>query len=104
MALWRAFFERTGRELFHPSGVLWISNGQDSYTPELWNTLGKVGIPREQLSSADLRSRYPQLRFDDEWGVLEPESGVLMARQAVQTVVKTAVEMGIEYSTSFVLP
>ena len=44
-------------------------------------------------SKADeIAQRWPQLRFHDvTWGVLEPNSGLLLARDAVQTLVKELV-------------
>ncbi len=58
----------------------------------------KHGIAADRLSTTDLRHRYPQIAFeDDAWGILEPESGVLMARRAVQAVVDEFVKLGGEY-------
>ena len=47
--------------------------------------------------TSDLRHRYPQIAVDDtSYGILEPASGVLMARRAVQTVVDQAQKIGVD--------
>ena len=46
----------------------------------------------------EIARRWPQLRFHDvTWGVLEPKSGLLLARNAVQSLVKELVASGVEY-------
>jgi glycine/D-amino acid oxidase-like deaminating enzyme len=58
-------------------------------------TLTRLGVGHEVLGPEELRRRYPQVAFEDgTWGLLEPESGVLMARRAVQAVVDDAVRRG----------
>ncbi|PNB03744.1 hypothetical protein C1X98_30985, partial [Pseudomonas sp. FW306-2-11BA] len=48
--------------------------------------------------SAVLAKRYPQVNFDGVTrGLLEPGSGVLMARRAVQTVIEEAKKSGAEF-------
>jgi glycine/D-amino acid oxidase-like deaminating enzyme len=60
--------------------------------------LAKCGVRFETLDEAALRDRYPQVRFAPKmWGVLEPDSGALMARRAVQTVVEQTVLAGATY-------
>lgn len=105
LPLWQALAERTGLELFHRTGVLWLSN--DAYTPtrQLLVVLRNNGIPCEELSAAEIARRYPQFSFAEvTWGVLEPESGLLMARRAVQTLVKESVQNGVEFIQQPVLP
>jgi glycine/D-amino acid oxidase-like deaminating enzyme len=98
LPLWQEFFRRVGRPLFHRAGVLWIARGEDRYTTETLVTLEKLKVPYEKLSRADLAKRYGQISFQPaDWGVFEPESGVLMARQAVQAVVEDAVRKGAAY-------
>jgi glycine/D-amino acid oxidase-like deaminating enzyme len=78
--------------------VLWIAPPEYQYAIDSFAAMHKLGIPAEKLSTNDLRHRYPQIAFeDDAWGVLEPESGVLLARRAVATVVDEFVRLGGEY-------
>src|SRR4029077_8569195 len=105
LPLWREFSARTGKEFFHQTGVLWLSNDADPYLQSLYQVLGNAGVKRESLTSAEIRRRWPQLRVDDvTWGVLEPDSGVLMARSSVQALVADLINSGVEYRTAAVLP
>lgn len=105
LPLWLEFAQRVKQELFHQTGVLWLSNDADFYTRQLISVLVKNGIVCEKLSSAEIRRRYPQFSFPDvTWGVLEPGSGLLMARRAVQELVKENSRNGVSYIQSSALP
>jgi sarcosine oxidase len=105
LALWLEFFARIGKDYFDPTGVLWLSNDDDSYTTRMFEVLRQANLVRVRLSGEDIRRSWPQLRFDDvTWGVLEPESGVLMARRSVQALVHEMVNHGMDYLQSAVLP
>ncbi|MGH9747747.1 MAG: FAD-dependent oxidoreductase, partial [Candidatus Acidiferrales bacterium] len=102
LPLWQELFAEAGRpELFQRTGVLWIADEREreSYARETLTTLFRLRVPHEKLSVAELRSRYPQIAVDDSsWGILEPSSGVLMARRAVQTIVDQAQKIGVDYT------
>jgi sarcosine oxidase len=103
LPLWKELFERAGQPLFHQTGVLWISREREQYALDTLATLQKLGATHEKLSNGELLKRYPQIAFDnDAWAILEPASGVLMARRAVQAVVQEAVRSGTEYRTAAV--
>jgi sarcosine oxidase len=99
LPLWKELFAAADRpELFQPTGVLWIASEGEKYPQDTVVTLQKVGVRFEKLSLAQLRERYPQIYVEDDcWGIFEPESGVLMARRAVQCVVEQAEKAGVEY-------
>jgi sarcosine oxidase len=98
LPLWREFAARTGREIFRQTGVLWLSDDADTYLKSLCSVLARAGIEREELKAEEIARRWPQLRFHDvTWGVLEPASGLLLARDAVQTLAKELVKGGVEY-------
>lgn len=98
LPLWREFAARTGREIFRQTGVLWLSNDADTYLRSLCSVLEQAGVEREELKAEDIAHRWPQLRFHDvTWGVLEPQSGLLLAHDAVQTLVKELVRDGLDY-------
>jgi sarcosine oxidase len=102
LPLWRDFAARTGREFFQQTGVLWLSNDDDAYLKSLCSVLKQAGVEREELTTKEIVRRWPQLRFNDvTWGVLEPNSGLLLARDAVQTLVKELVRNGVEYIPRF---
>lgn len=106
LPLWKEIFARAGQpSLFQETGVLWIAQENEQYSVDALTTLQKTGAKFEKLSTAILRSRFPQIVFDDtEWGIYEPESGVLLARRAVQIVVEQVQKDGVEYLEEAVLP
>src|SRR5919201_2549749 len=96
--LWREFAARSGRPLFQNTGVLWMAGSNDHYTAQTLETLQKLKVPNQRLSAAELSKKYAQINFDGvAWGLLEPGSGVLLARQAVQVLVAEARQHGVEY-------
>jgi monomeric sarcosine oxidase len=103
LAAWRRLETGAGAPLFHPTGVLWLARRGDRYTADTLATLARAGVAHESLDAAAIRARWPQFALDDDsWGILEPESGALMARRAVQSVVAEAVRAGVEYRTAAV--
>jgi len=98
LPLWREFAARRGQEIFRQTGVLWLSNNSDAYLQGLCGVLEQVGVEREELKANEIALRWPQLRLPDvTWGVLEPASGLLLARNAVQLLVKELVAGGVNY-------
>ena len=98
MKLWRELIRRTGQQLFLPTGMLWLARNTDRYPQQGLNTLSRLGVPCEKLSRAQVSRRFPQFSLRGaDWGLLEPEAGVLMARRAVQAVAAQAVADGVTY-------
>jgi sarcosine oxidase len=99
LPLWKQLFAEAGQpQLFHETGMLWMYHEREQYALDTLAMLQKCGAKFDKLSLADLRGRYPQISFEDNvWGLLEPDSGVLMARRAVQTIVSQAQKNGVEY-------
>ena len=101
LPIWRELAARTGREIFRQTGVLWLSDDADAYLKSLCTVLAQERIEREELKAEDIARRWPQLRFHDVTrGVLEPQSGLLLARDAVQTLVKELAANGVDYIQS----
>jgi sarcosine oxidase len=96
---WKDLFALAGRpELFRPTGVLWIAHEGEKIALETMATLDRVACHYEKLSLGQMVERYSAFTFEpDCWGILEPDSGVLMARRAVQTVVDEAQKSGVVY-------
>ena len=108
LPLWQELFAEAGRpELFQRTAVLWIADesARESYARDTIETLTHLRVPFEKLSNADLRDRYPQIAIDQtSYGILEPSSGVLMARRAVQCVVDQAQKIGVTYQIAAAQP
>jgi glycine/D-amino acid oxidase-like deaminating enzyme len=98
--LWRQF------DIFVPTGVLWMARESDPYSRATLRTLQDAGVQVEVLAAAELNRRWPQFRAADPdvFGIFEPGSGALLARRAVQSVVRDAVRQGVEYRVESVLP
>jgi sarcosine oxidase len=97
-AEWREFVAQKELPLFYHTGVLWLAHEDDPYVRNTKDALIKNGVACEELSRTQLERRYPQIHFGEvSWGLLEVESGVLMARQLVQAVVKEAIQHGVTY-------
>src|SRR3984885_14658786 len=90
LPLWKELFAQAGcPELFQPTGVLWIAHDQEPYALASMKMMQAAGAKFEKLASDEVRRRFPQIFFEEgAWGIFEPESGVLMARRAVQAVVR----------------
>jgi monomeric sarcosine oxidase len=103
---WKELFAQASRpELFQPTGVLWIAREAEKYALATMATLDRVGCRFEKLSLGQLVERYSGMSFDpDCWGILELDSGVLMARRAVQAVVDEAQTLGVAYANALVRP
>ena len=98
LQLWKELFARINQPLFYQTGVLWLAHEDDPYPVKTAETLEKVGIPFEKLTTSEVGRRYPQIGLERiSWGMLEPQSGVLVAQRAVQAVVSEAIKNGVEY-------
>src|SRR6185436_12688511 len=98
LTLWKNLFEVSGEPLFLQTGVLWLAHEGDPYPTLTIEILQRVGVKYEQLTTGELMTRYPQFELESiSWGLFEPESGVILARRAVQAVVREAIRCGVEY-------
>ena len=105
LPLWQQLSQQAGVELFRKTGVLWLSNDSDTHVETMLQVLQRCGVSASRLSACEIADRYPQLVFTDiTGGVLEPESGILMARQSVQLLVRELIKGGVEYSTAAIVP
>ena len=106
LAQWQELCRSTGQTLFHRTGVLWIARTGDAYSEASRVTLENAGVGVEILSAEELAQRYPQMVLSDPrtFGILEPESGALMARRAIAALVEDATRRGVEYISADVQP
>ena len=94
---WQRMFAAAAPPLFHRTGVLWIARDHDRYMASTLQTLQAMGVPHQRLTRAQLETRWPQIDFHEiALGVLEPDSGVLLARRAVAAVADAAVRAGAQ--------
>jgi len=97
LELWKENQSQWKRKFFFPIGVLWMVEGSGEFERGSLPLLKEAGIPFEELSTAEMARRWPQISFDQvEWGIYEPESGYL-ARASAQAVVEHFIAEGGEY-------
>ena len=98
LAVWREFDARCQQRIFHPAGMLWMSGTESGYVADTQRTLRDLGVAHERLSPEETAKRFPQIAVDDlSWALWEPNSGALMARRAIQTLVAENVREGMAY-------
>lgn len=105
--LWQELIDQIGPTaggLFHPTGVLWLAGENDLYCEAMLETFARTNVRFQKLDRLELGRRYPQLATESvSGGILEPDSGVLMARKAVAATVAAAQNRGVVYLDEAVL-
>ena len=102
---WKWLSDLSGLPILHPIGVLFFFPKREAYVDDSLEVHRRLKLPTVELDRAALEQRFPQASWKDiEVGLLEPEFGVLMARRAVQTLVRQFVRAGGEYRVAAVQP
>ncbi|HTC42904.1 MAG TPA: FAD-dependent oxidoreductase [Candidatus Acidoferrales bacterium] len=105
LSQWKELFATTGEKLFHQTGVLWLSGGTDSTLKESIANLHRYGVNHKLFQREELQRFYPQVNFDGvSRGLLETESGVLLARRAVACAVDFALRQGVQLQIAQIAP
>jgi sarcosine oxidase len=95
---WKELSAVCGQALFQQTGVLWLEGAHELRLRQSQNTIERCGIAHEVMDNSHLTKRYPQVNFDGvSRGLLEPESGVLLARRAVHAVLEEAKKNSAEF-------
>jgi sarcosine oxidase len=99
LEIWKTLFTQIEQPgLYHETGVLWMAREGDKVATATLATLAKLGVKHERLDRTALGARYPQIAPGPiTWAVFEPEAGALMARRAVQAVVRETIRRGGGY-------
>jgi sarcosine oxidase len=103
--LWRELEQETGTELFVPSGVAWFFTDAHDWGLESERVLKEHRIPVERLAPEEGARLFPS--FDGqglESILLEPDAGVLRARDATRAISELAVERGVRFVTGKAAP
>jgi glycine/D-amino acid oxidase-like deaminating enzyme len=106
LKLWARYERRWKRRFLHRTGVLWMAaRGDDAFERGSIEMLRRAKIRYEELSTAAMKKRWPQINFADVvWGIHEPDCGYLDARDSCRAVVDAFVEQGGKYLQQAVLP
>jgi len=102
---WRWLSSRSGLPILHPIGVLMFFGKREPFVDQSIEAHRRLQLRLDVLDRPELQRRYPQVEWDGvELGLFEPDLGALMARRAVQTLVKELVAAGAQYRLAAVLP
>lgn len=95
---WKEFFAKTREPLFVPTGVLWLAGKDDSRLRETMATLRRLDVSFQEMKRASLEKRYPQVNLEDvSAGIVEVNSGLVLARRAVSAVIRDAIRQKTQY-------
>jgi glycine/D-amino acid oxidase-like deaminating enzyme len=104
MQLWREHEAKWRRKVFFPIGVLWMVEGAGEFERGSLPMLKDADIPFAELSAGEMARRWPQINFENvSWGIYEPHSGYVLARESARAVVEQFVAEGGEYRQASVV-
>jgi len=106
LTLWARYERKWKRRFLHRCGVLWMVAGRDdAFERGSVGMLRAAKIKHQELSSAELAKRWPQINFEGiRCGIVEPECGYLETRASCAAVVEAFVAAGGRYRQVEVLP
>jgi sarcosine oxidase len=98
---WREVFQRIRRpELFQHTGVLWTARPGHPHAEGTKAVFEKLSVPHEVLDAKEIERRFPLLKFPFEvTGIFEPQTGALLAAEAVRAVAAEAERLGVKRMT-----
>ena len=98
LAQWKQLSAQAGLPIFHPTGVLFFFDSDQPYIHDSLAAHRTLGLQTEFLTPAAMTRRFPMIDFTGaHGGLLEHGFGALMARRAVQTLVRRFVDGGGAY-------
>lgn len=93
--LWADLEHRTGRRLFQQTGGLMIGPHEGSLVSGALRSARAHALAHEELTAAQVRSRYPAFALPDSWVALfEPRAGVLDPEGCVEAHLRLAAGAG----------
>lgn len=93
--LWKEFFRRSGQALFEQTGVLWLARPDDEFVSHIEETFRLLGIRSQRLGLPALAEHFPQISTAGlQSALIEPDGGVLLAREAVRLLVQETLKLG----------
>jgi monomeric sarcosine oxidase len=102
---WKALAAESGEPLFQSTGVVRLAPAGDRYVAESELTLRTLAVPFEHLDRDALAQRFPQIGLDGLGaGLLEPGSGILLARRGVQAAAERCRRRGASVLIDGVTP
>lgn len=97
-AKWREWHNRTSRSIYFQQGTLIVSRDleADHETHAGWETLNRMGKDVYELTTDQVRERFPQFTVSDEDTLFfDPWAGYLRSGQALEDLAKLADDAGV---------
>jgi glycine/D-amino acid oxidase-like deaminating enzyme len=95
LAEWQSLSDGSGLPILVPHGVLMLFPREEPYFLDTMAAHHKLGLPTEALGPVELARRFPMIDMTGiAAGFFEPRFGALMARRAVQTLVRGFLSAG----------
>lgn len=92
---WHAAEERWQRQVFTPTGAVWMYEGADTEATSSAPLLAARGVTLERLTPDEVGKRWPQIRPDGlRSAYYEPGAGYLLARASCELVRDEFVRLG----------
>lgn len=102
---WKALERSTDLPLFIDSGVLFFFPGDEPYLRDTLAAHSRLKLPTQLLSPAEMARRFPMIDASGVHAALyEPGFGALMARRAVETLVRNFTQENGSYVLGNVAP
>jgi len=103
--IWRECEAEWRVPLFVPCGMLWIFREENEYYRDSVAALRKLKEPWERLTGAEAARRFPQFAFEPgDFVLFEPNTGIVRAQRATQTVAAQVERVGGVVRTGWVNP
>jgi sarcosine oxidase len=94
---WLALERDSGRALLTPTGGLMIGPPESTLVAGARRSALEHGLPFEELSAAQVRSRFPMFEVgEDTVGIYEERAGVLFPEAAIEAALDLAAQAGAE--------
>ena len=95
---WKALSATSGLPIFIEHGVLFFFPREEDYLTDSLAAHRALGLPTVAMTAAEMARRFPMIDFSGiHAGLFEPGFGALMARRAVQTLVKNFAAAGGQF-------
>jgi glycine/D-amino acid oxidase-like deaminating enzyme len=95
---WLQLEQETGASLLVACGLVWFARDESGWEAESERVLAAEGVPAERLTPAEAAALFPSFAGDDlAFCLLEPEAGVLRARDATRALVELARRKGVRF-------
>jgi sarcosine oxidase len=93
--LWRELEAESSQSILTQCGGLSIGSPDESYVPQLLESIQRTGAPHEILDQAQMAQRYPQHNLrEGECAVFDPQAGFLRTDRAVLSALDVAQSNG----------